>query len=115
MTVAGSLKIRKGDTVQVLSGKDKGKTGRVVNVYPGSRKVMVEGVNQVKRHEPVRPAQSGSGMVGGITTKEMPVDVSNVAIVCDACHRPTRVGYNINDDGAKQRVCRHGDCGAVLT
>ncbi|MCA1830184.1 MAG: 50S ribosomal protein L24 [Actinomycetota bacterium] len=112
--MAGGLKIRKGDTVQVLAGKDKGKQGRVVNVYPDVRKVMVEGVNQVKRHEPVRPAPSGSGMIGGITTKEMPVHVSNVAIICDACHRPTRIGYKIDGD-SKQRVCRHDDCGAVIS
>ena len=105
------VKIKKGDTVQVLSGKDRGRQGRVVNVYPRENKAMVEGVNQVKRHEPVRPAQGRGGVTGGIITKEMPIHISNLAIVCPSCGRPTRVGHEIGPEG-KDRVCRR--CGAKL-
>jgi large subunit ribosomal protein L24 len=102
-------KIRKGDTVQVLSGKDRGKQGRVVNVYPENNKVMVEGVNHVKRHEPMRQAQGRGGVTGGIITKEAPVHISNVALVCGSCGKPTRVGFATTGDG-KERICRK--CGA---
>jgi len=105
------LKIKKGDTVEVLSGKDRGKQGRVVNVYPDRGKVMVEHVNQVKRHETVRPTKSGGGMQGGIITKEMPLDVSNVAVVCPTCGKTTRVGYTFGPDG-KERQCKQ--CGGKL-
>jgi large subunit ribosomal protein L24 len=109
--VGAGLKIKKGDTVQVLSGKDRGKQGRVVNVYPDRGRVMVEGVNQVKRHETVRPARTGGGMTGGIITKETPIDISNVAVICPSCGRPTRVGREIGPDG-KQRVCKK--CGSKI-
>ena len=105
------LKVRKGDTVAVLSGKDRGKQGRVVRVYPERRMVMVEGVNQVKRHERLRPAQGRGGVTGGIITKEMPVHISNVAVVCSSCNKPTRVGYEVRADG-KDRVCRK--CGGKI-
>jgi large subunit ribosomal protein L24 len=111
------LKILKGDTVEVLSGKDRGKQGRVVNVYPERAKIMVEGVNQVKRHETVRPTKSGGGMQGGIITKEMPLDISNIAIVCPTCGKAARVGHEIRPGAEKQsrrkdRVCR--ECGAKI-
>jgi large subunit ribosomal protein L24 len=105
------LKIRKGDTIEVLRGKDRGKQGRVVNVYPGRAKVMVEGVNQVKRHETVRPTKSGGGMQGGIITKEMPLDISNIAVVCPSCGKPTRVGHTMGPDG-KERICKK--CGGKI-
>src|SRR5258708_39897339 len=88
------LKILKGDTVEVLSGKDRGKQGRVVNVYPERARVMVEGVNQVKRHEPMRQAQGRGGVTGGIITKEAPIHVSNVALVGGNCHKPARIGVD---------------------
>jgi len=103
--------IRKGDMVQILSGKDRGKQGRVVNVYPEKDKVMVEGVNTVKRHEPIRPAQGRGGAQGGIITKEAPVHVSNVAVVCGSCHKPTRVGFTMNGE-VKERTCRK--CGGSI-
>jgi large subunit ribosomal protein L24 len=102
-------RIRKGDTVQVLSGKDRGKQGRVVNVYPERGKVMVEGVHQVKRHEPIRPAQGRGGVTGGIITKELPVDESNLMLVCPACNTPTRVSARDTAEG-KERICKR--CGA---
>lgn len=105
------LKVKKGDTVQMLAGKDRGKQGRVVRVYPDRSKILVEGVNQVKRHEPVRPAQGRGGVTGGIITKEMPVHVSNVAVVCPGCGKPTRVGYLVTPEN-KERVCKK--CGGKL-
>src|SRR5258708_22091212 len=105
------LKRLKGDTVEVLRGKDRGKQGRVVIVYPDRAKFMVEGVTQVKRHETVRPTKSGGGMQGGIITKEMPLDASNVAVVCPTCGKPTRVGYQVGPDG-KDRVCKK--CGGKI-
>ena len=106
-----ALKIRKGDTVQVLAGKDRGKQGRVVNIYPDRDKLMVEGVNLVKRHEKIRPAQGRGGVQGGIITKEMPVHISNVAIVCSSCDQPTRIGHEISAEG-KERICRK--CGGKV-
>ena len=107
-----TLHIRKGDQVKMLSGKDRGKTGRVVRVWPKTGKVMVEGVNQVKRHEPLRQQRGRQGMTGGIVTKEMPVQVSTVALVCDtdSCNGRARVGWEIAEDGKKRRVCRK--CGS---
>ena len=106
------LHIHKGDQVVVLSGKDRGKEGRVVRVWPKSAKVMVEGVNQVKRHEPLRQQRGRQGMTGGIVTKEMPVPLSTLALVCSTpeCNGRARVGYDIDADGAKRRVCRK--CGS---
>ena len=109
-----TLHIRKGDQVKMLSGKDRGKTGRVVRVWPKTGKVMVEGVNQVKRHEPVRQAKGRQGMEGGIITKEMPVHISTVALVCNTpdCDGRARVGYEVDDDGTKRRICRK--CGSTV-
>jgi len=107
------LHIHKGDQVMVIAGKDRGKTGRVVRTWPKNEKVMIEGVNQVKRHEPLRQAKSGrQGMEGGIITKEMPVHISTVALVCDTpeCDGRARVGFADNEDGTKRRVCRK--CGS---
>jgi large subunit ribosomal protein L24 len=103
--------IRKGDTVQVLRGKDRGRQGRVVNVYPRKDVVMVEGVNQVKRHERLRPAQGRGGVTGGIITKELPVHLSNVAIVCPSCGAPTRLRHQTSAEG-KERICKR--CGAKV-
>ena len=105
------LKVKKGDQVEILSGKDRGKRGRVVRVWPKNAKVLVEGVNFVKRHEKVRAATGRAGTQGGIITKEMPVHVSNVGVVCEHCGKPSRVGFEIDEDG-KRRVCRR--CGGSL-
>ena len=99
--------IRKNDEVQVISGKDSGKRGRVVNVFPKDNRVMVEGVNRVKRHMQMRPSRtSGRLQEGGIVTKELPVDLSNVQIVCKTCGKAARIGHRI-EDGVKVRVCRN--------
>ena len=94
------MKIRKDDTVVVISGKDKGKQGKVVRVLPDAGKVVVEGVNVAKRHQkPTRSMQQG-----GIIDKAMPIDASNVALVVDG--KPTRVGYRVEADGTKVRVAK---------
>jgi large subunit ribosomal protein L24 len=96
------VKIRKGDRVKVLSGKDAGKEGVVMTALPARGKVIVEGINTAKRHQ--RPTRMT--MQGGIIDKDMPIDVSNVAILSPGDGRPTRVGYRVDADGRKVRICR---------
>jgi large subunit ribosomal protein L24 len=96
------MKIKKGDRVVVLSGKDRGKEGVVMRALPEVGKVIVEGVNTARKHQrPTRVTQSG-----GIVDKDMPIDVSNVAIISPRDGKATRVGYRIKDDGTKVRVCK---------
>ncbi|MGH2704845.1 MAG: 50S ribosomal protein L24 [Actinomycetota bacterium] len=108
-----AAKIRKGDRVRVIAGKDAaaGREGRVIGVLPKSNRVIVEGVNRVKRHEKVRPAKGRGGQEGGIITTELPISLSNVALVCSA-DGPTRVGFRVEPDGAKTRICRK--CGREI-
>jgi len=96
------MKIRKGDRVQVLAGKDRGKTGTVTFAYPAKDKVVVDGLNVAKKHQKPK----GGTMQGGIIDKEMPMAVSNVAIICPSCSKPTRIGYRFEPDGTKVRICR---------
>jgi large subunit ribosomal protein L24 len=99
------MKIHKGDTVLVISGKDKGAKGKVLQAYPARNKVLVEGVNRIKKHTPVSTNQRGS-QSGGIVTQEAPIHVSNVMIV-DSDGNPTRVGYRIDEEtGKKVRVSK---------
>lgn len=93
-------KIRKGDNVVVIAGKDKGKTGTVVRKV-GCSKVVVEGVNRVKKHVKPNPVK---GVVGGVLDKDMPLDISNVALVNPATQKADRIGFKILEDGAKVRV-----------
>ncbi len=101
------MKIRKGDEVQVLAGKDVGKTGVVTRVINSTDRVIVDGVNLVKKHQRATKAT----MQGGIIDKEMPIHISNVGILCGKCKKATRIGYRFDAD-AKIRVCRK--CGADL-
>ncbi len=96
-----TMKIRKGDVVRVLTGKDRGKEGEVIRAIPEFRKVIVNGVNIAKKHQ--RPLSAT--MQGGIIDKDMPIPVANVALLCSDCG-PTRVGYRFDDDGTKVRVCK---------
>jgi large subunit ribosomal protein L24 len=98
------VKIKKGDTVVVIAGKDKGAKGKVIAAYPRQDKVLVEGVNRVKKHERIRTTQRGS-KTGGIVTQEAAIHISNVQIVDDAGN-PTRIGHRIGDDGVKVRIAR---------
>ena len=98
------MKVHKGDTVLVISGKDKGAKGKVIAAYPRLDKVLVEGVNRVKKHTRIRTTNRGA-KTGGIVTQEAPIHVSNVAILDDN-GKPTRVGYRIDESGNKVRVAR---------
>ena len=102
-----SMNVKKNDTVVVLSGKDKGKKGKVLSVDPQSRKVVVEKVNMASRHQ--KPRKQGEE--GGIIQKETPLYASKVMTVCPKCDKPTRVAHKIVD-GKKIRVCKH--CGAEI-
>ena len=95
------LKIRKGDTVIVITGKDKGKTGEVTQVLVRENKVIVSGINMVKRH--TKPSQESAG---GIISKEMPIHISNVAYVDPKTSKPTRLGVKVDKDGHKVRVAK---------
>ena len=101
------MKIKKGDRVVVLQGKDRGKEGTVMRAIPDKGKVIVEGVNIAKKHQ--KPTRTT--MQGGIIDKDMPLDVSNVALICPK-DGATRVGYSINAAGEKARICRK--CGQEL-
>ena len=110
-----SMKIRKGDTVEVLTGKDRGKRGVVEHVDRERRRVVVDGVAIVKRHTKVRPPADAAQAArqqqpqGGVIEKPAAIHVSNVALVSPASGKPTRVGYRIADDGRKVRVSRRDD------
>lgn len=95
------LKIKKGDNVVVISGRDKGRTGEVLRVFPTERRVVVQGVNVARRHTKPR-----MGEPGGIVEKELALHVSNVAHVDPGSGKPTRIGYKVLDDGRKVRVAR---------
>jgi|SRR5690242_11889371 large subunit ribosomal protein L24 len=98
------MRIKKGDTVVVIAGKDKGARGKVINAFPKLGKVIVEGVNRVKKHTRVQTTQRGA-KTGGIVTQEAPIDVSNVMVV-DPDGQPTRVGYRVDENGQKIRIAR---------
>jgi large subunit ribosomal protein L24 len=100
------MKIKKGDHVQVMAGKDKGVSGTVIAAYPATGKVVVEGVNMIKKNKKVTNPGGRAGNQGGIVTQEAPIDVSNVQLVDPETKRPARVGYKINEDGTKVRVLR---------
>lgn len=95
------LRLKKGDKVIVTTGKDKGKTGEITTVFPKESKVIVRGVNMVKRH--TKPSQESAG---GIISKEMPIHVSNVALVDPKTGKATRIGYKVEKDGHKVRVAK---------
>ena len=94
------MKLKKGDTVKVIAGKDKGQEGEIVHVYPSDNKVLVNGINTAKKHSKARKANQQ----GGIIDRDMPVDASNVMLVHKG--KPTRVGYKIQADGTKVRIAK---------
>ncbi|ORW02565.1 50S ribosomal protein L24 [Mycobacterium kyorinense] len=99
------MKVHKGDTVLVISGKDKGAKGKVLQAYPARNKVLVEGVNRIKKHTPISTNQRGARS-GGIVTQEAPIHVSNVMVV-DSDGKPTRIGYRIDSEtGKKVRISK---------
>jgi large subunit ribosomal protein L24 len=121
--MATTLKIKKGDTVHMLSGKDRGKQGRVVEARPRDGKVIVENLNMMRKHQKPRPIRDANRMggtqiaPGGIIDRPMAVSVSNVMLVCPTCKLPTRVGYVFKDvkgEHVKIRVCKRDGCGQEI-
>ncbi len=105
------IRIRKGDTVEVISGNDRGVRGKVLRVVPKKDRVVVSGVNIVKKHQ--RPVRAGRGQVQpGIIEFEAPIHLSNVMLVCPHCNARTRVGFELLEDGRKVRMCRK--CGRAI-
>jgi large subunit ribosomal protein L24 len=102
------MKIRKGDQVKVVSGKEAGKTAKVMRVDTEKNRVFLERLNMVKKHTRPNPKTNPQG---GVIEREAPVDASNVMLVCPACGQPTRVGYRLTEAGRKVRTCRRSDCG----
>ena len=99
------MKVKKGDTVLVIAGKDKGAKGKVIQAYPDRDRVLVEGVNRIKKHTRIRTTQRGA-KTGGIVTQEAPIHVSNVMVV-DSDGNPTRIGYRVDEEsGKKVRVSK---------
>jgi large subunit ribosomal protein L24 len=104
------LFVKKGDTVQVIAGKDKGLTGKVIVADPGTSRVLVEGANRIKKHTKITQSARGSQQ-GGIVTQEAPVHVSNVQVVCPSCGKPSRIGHRRSEPDANGkthsvRICR---------
>lgn len=99
-------RIKKGDTVEVIAGKDLGQQGQVLKVFPKDDRAIVERINVVKKHQ--RPVQAGRQQTqGGIIETELPLHLSNLMLICTQCKQPTRVGFRINEEGRKVRVCKH--------
>ena len=118
-----AMKIRKGDTVHVLAGKDRGKQGRVLEARPDEKRVIVENLNVAKRHAKPRPIRDSSRMggaqiiPGGILDKPAPVPVANVMVVCPVCGNPTRVGVAVKEakgGAVRVRVCKREGCGQEI-
>ncbi len=103
------ISVRKGDTVRVLSGKDAGKTGRILSVNPRKNTVIVEHANIIKRHTKPNPSKN---IKGGIVEKEAPLNASNVQIVCGSCGKHTRIGKKVLADGSRTRICKR--CNTTL-
>jgi large subunit ribosomal protein L24 len=96
------MKIRKNDNVLVIAGKDRGKKGKIRFAYPKKERVMVEGVNLIKKHtRALRQIRQA-----GIIEREAPMHVSNVMLICSKCNKPTRIGFRFLEDGKKVRICR---------
>ena len=111
------LKVRKGDTVQVISGKDRGGKGKVIETDPDKNRILVEGVNRIRKHTKVTQSTRGA-KTGGIVTQEAPIHVSNVMVVCPECDKPTRIGkrQDVVDEATGKtrpvRICKH--CGKEI-
>jgi large subunit ribosomal protein L24 len=121
--MAAKMKVKKGDLVQVLTGKDRGKRGRVIEARPAERRVVVENLNVAKRHTRPRPIRDSSRMggtqiiPGGIIDKPTPIPVGNVMVVCPVCGNPTRVGIHekeVKGEAVRVRVCKREGCGQEL-
>jgi len=118
-----TMKIRAGDTVEVRTGKDRGKRGRVIEALPKQNRVLVENINMIKRHQRPRPVQNQSRMggpqiiPGGIIERPAAMQVSNVMVVCPTCKKATRVGTvtkTVKDKTIRVRVCKNPECGQEI-
>ncbi len=118
-----SMKVKKGDVVQMLAGKDRGKQGRVLDARPADRQVIVENLNVARRHTKPRPLRDSSRMggtqmsPGGMIDKPMAVPVGNVMVVCPTCKLPSRIGYAFREFKGKTlkvRVCKRDGCGQEI-
>ena len=96
------LKIKKGDIVQAIKGKDKGKKGKVLSISLATGRALVEGINLAKKHK----RQTRQDQKGGIVSIEMPLSISNIALVCKSCNRIVKVGFSLIKDGTKARICK---------
>ena len=105
---APSMKIRKGDTVVVVAGRDKGREGKVLAAYPERQRVLVQGVNIVRKHTKVNYQGARGAKEGGIVTQEAPIHVSNVQLLDPDSKKPARAGYQFDENGAKIRISRPG-------
>jgi large subunit ribosomal protein L24 len=121
--MAATMRVKKGDLVQILSGKDRGKQGRVIEARPRERRVIVENLNIAKRHQKPRPMRDSSRMggvqmtPGGIIDRAAAVDVSNVMVVCPTCKNATRVGViekDVKGETLRVRVCKREGCGQEI-
>jgi large subunit ribosomal protein L24 len=99
------MKIKKGDTVLIVTGKDNGKKGKVRKALPKKKAVIIEGLNLIKRHS----RTGGQARQGGIIELEAPIDISNVMLICNKCSKPARVGFRLLSDGKKVRICKACD------
>lgn len=103
------IHVKQGDQVYVIAGKERGKSGKVLRAMPAARKVLVEGLNQIKKAVRPNPAKN---IKGGIVEREAPLDASNVAVICPSCNSPTRIGHERLADGSRVRKCRK--CGGMI-
>ena len=103
------LHVRKDDEVMILAGKDRGKTGKVLRVFPSEGRAIVEHTNVIRRHTRPNPQRN---VKGGIVDRESPLNVSNLMVICRECSKPSRVGYSLLSDGKKVRTCRN--CGGTI-
>ncbi len=95
-------KVKKNDTVKILTGRDRGKTGKIITVFPKTNRALVQGLNMVKKHA----RKTREDQQGGIIQKESPVAMSNLMVMCQKCGKPTRIGFSVLSDGTKTRICK---------
>ena len=106
------LHVRKGDRVKILAGKDVGKVGSIIEARPSERRVVIEGLNLVKRHTRAQRLPTGGNIPGGIIEKPAALHISNVMLICPSCSKPTRSGHKIAPNGKSVRACKH--CGEMI-
>ena len=106
--MANKIHVKKDDQVVVISGKDKGTTGKILKTEPATGRVYVEGANMIKKHQKARTQNAPSGIID----REGSIDASNVMLICPKCGKATRVAHKVNENGSKDRVCKK--CGAVI-